>query len=192
MSKFSEILGSRKDVLSSNRLSSSVRLDPNSIKSSLRLDSSVKSKIKFLSDDIKKSLHVKDSEFTNFLREDQIQQFKLRLASILKNPSKLADQNFDDYHVEMTDRIRAVLCSCIEYDVFSKYCDNIIKINIRDALGNMTGYRIFLYLSIEEQEYKISLIDPHHLLIPDQKTRNNKVYQNNYHNSICMSAAELD
>lgn len=157
-------------------------------KSSDKLNPITKSSFRFYNDNTNKSQHLKDCEFTNFLNDNQVSDYKFRVVPFFNNFSEVIKNNARIYSLDFNKRIENIFLNYLESQDFHTIKDDIRKVNLLNSLNNSTQYRIFLYKEIEKNEYVVILIDPLHLVIPDKITRDNNIYKSNINNSICISS----
>ncbi|MBU0279296.1 MULTISPECIES: hypothetical protein [unclassified Gemella] len=190
-SKAFNIMENKKNNIKSN---SSLK-SSNSIKSSKFLQVTEESDYQIYEENTLKSFNIKNSEFTNFLNRHQISDYKEKVSNLFDNLVQLNNENkaillsvdLKDIKPDIYKKTKEIMLKFISEDDFLKFEDMFLKYNILDKLKMSTPYRIFLYKDFNKNKYIIFLIDPHHLVITDKKTRKNKVYKNNINNDICIS-----
>lgn len=157
------------------------------------LDAKELKKFTLYSENVKKSKHSnfkrdKVDKFTNFLSsknlttfQDNINLFWPELQNL--NLHELEESNYSLLDGHQQRRLERI---------FNLYLDkpfslsDIRKVKLRTKILNKsTPFRIFVIL--KSDEYSVFLLDPHHLVITDVKTREDKVFELNKGNGICMS-----
>lgn len=126
-------------------LKSSKALRSNRISSSTALTASTSSNFSFYSSQTLTSKKCHEEEFTNFLNEDELSNYKLRMFPILDEPNKMASANFREYSVTLDSRIKKIMLEYMTDVDFENHKDDFIKFSVLDYFDQVTQYRIFLY-----------------------------------------------
>lgn len=186
--KFSKALNKSKNNKKDKLKSNNILKSNNNISSSKFLTPSAVSNYRFYSTDTTKSIKLHQNKFTNFLNENQIGDYKTRILPFLNDLKQLSyTKNAQMLSVCLNKDIREIFLGYIQLSDLNKFESDFKKYNILDAFGLPTAYRIFFYKDIDQNEYVIFLIDPHHLVIPDKMTKEQNTYQKNENNNICIS-----
>lgn len=129
-----------------------------------------------------------EDQFTNFLKEDVVQNFVNNINLFWPDLKKLNDHDMDEtdyFSLPQTAQYRLER-------IFKLYLtrefslSNINKIKLRtNELDKSTSFRVFVIL--EGDKYLVFLLDPLHLVITDRRTRENEVFNANKGNGKCMS-----
>ncbi len=193
--KFSKVWGNSSTQTSAKKfnkaLKSSRALRSNKISSSTALTASTTSNFSFYSTQTLTSKKCHEEEFTNFLNEDELSNYKLRMYPILDDPSKMAFANFREYSVTLDSRIKKIMLEYMTDVDFENHKDDFIKFSVLDYFGQVTQYRIFLYKDLAKNKYIVFLVDPLHLVIPDKVTKDANTYNRNESNTICISTLHI-
>lgn len=149
---------------------------------------------KLYSDEVIESKHSNykrdpEDRFTNFLKQDVIQEFENNINLFWPDLSKLNDHDMDetDYFLlpESAQLRLERIFSLYLNEQFSLAKINKIKLRTRD-LDKSTSFRVFVIL--EDDKYSVFLLDPLHLVVTDRRTRDNNVFEDNKGNGSCMSS----
>lgn len=129
-----------------------------------------------------------EDQFTNFLKEDVVQNFVNNINLFWPDLKKLNDHDMDEtdyFSLPQTAQFRLER-------IFKLYLtrefslSNINKIKLMtNELDKSTSFRVFVIL--EGDKYLVFLLDPLHLVITDRRTRENDAFNANKGNGKCMS-----
>lgn len=148
---------------------------------------------KLYSEKVKMSKHsayknYPEDRFTIFLSSANLSAFKVNKSLFWPdlqnlNLHELDESDYSQLNIHQQERLERI---------FKLYLDspfslsNIRKIKLRTKeLNRPTSFRVFVIL--EANEYLVFLFDPLHLVITDEKTREDNVFEINKGNGICMS-----
>lgn len=129
------------------------------------------------------SQHIKESEFTNFLRKrSELHPYIYDYYQDLNQLNKCVDvqEMSESGFNERVDRIFRAYLGEVNYSV-----QEITKLKIKTTTGKTTPLRIFVIL--RDSVYKVFLIDPLHLVIPSKLQFDENTYHNHKGCGLCMS-----
>lgn len=141
----------------------------------------------------KKSVNVKEVEFTNYLSDRHKSDARLRLDTLVRNINELesfiGEENGMDETDNILNKIDIILFNMYGSNFFQNYKETkYFKARIKNLLGESTSFRLFLVKDIENNNYPIILIDPLHLAIKSRKQyKKPHRYEDNKGNGQCLS-----
>lgn len=163
-------------------------LAPQSIFGTKSIEPKEKGEIVFYDEGVKFSKRLNEREFLNHLGPKNLTESK---DTILKFKDNLQDLHhyfdFDTDETSIDGRLKEIFSLYVKEDDLENLDKNVCKARIKTAVGQSTGFRIFLYLDSAENKYKIFLLDPLHLVIPSRVQRAEKTYENNKGNGMCFN-----
>lgn len=163
-------------------------LAPRSIFGTKSMQPKEKGEIVFYNEGVKFSKRLKKHQFLNHLGPRTLTSGKDTIYKFKDNLQELHNYfDFDTDETSIDNRLREIFSLYVDENDFENLDRNICKARIKTAVGQSTGFRIFLYKDSKENKYKIFLLDPLHLVIPSRVQRTEKTYENNKGNGTCFN-----
>lgn len=129
------------------------------------------------------SFHYEKSEFINFLNKNIENEFENYFYDFSSNSFKVNTYSYKDEADNIRNNLREIL------DDRYNFTDEEISFMIKTRWifdGQTTPLRLFFNLN-ENDKYELILIDPLHLAITSTIQREEKTYNKNVDNKVCIS-----
>lgn len=150
-----------------------------------------------LTEESKKSKNISNLHFTNFIGKPTNQNHLARVVDLFSDLSTLSNMELTTVH--LFPRVINILNLYHFVESLDQVESNVVKVDLKDILGNQIGVRIYCAFDhevVDEQWLvftKVILVDLYHLVIPSEYNGMNpkKAKEHNYKlnkdNKDCLS-----